>query len=50
MNPSLRHACGLTLLVGAALFSSCDKLDNPVIGFVPDCDTSGMVMPQFTPL
>ena len=50
MNPSLRHACGLTLLLGAALFQSCDKLDDPVIGVVPDCDTSQMVMPQFAPL
>ena len=38
------------MLVGAALLQSCDKLDDPVIGIVPDCDTSGMVMPQFEPL
>ena len=42
--------CGLTMLVGAALLQSCDKLDDPKIGIVPDCDTSGMVMPQFAPL
>ena len=50
MNPSLRQAFGLTLLLGAALLESCDKLDDPVIGIVPDCDTSGMVMPQFEAL
>lgn len=50
MTSSMRLVCGLTLLLWAAFFQSCDKLDNPVVGIVPDCDTSEMVMPEFVPL
>ena len=50
MNHSFRNACWVTVLLGAALMQSCDKLDNPVIGVVPDCDTSTLVLPQFVPL
>lgn len=50
MNRLIQLGYGMTLLCGVTFLPSCDKLENPVTGLVPNCDTAGLVLPPFIPL